>query len=56
VAGNFVVITNSPDEDVGEGSIDNTIDLLPTPLTSKSTTVNTGCDKMTGSTLCDLKV
>lgn len=52
VGGNFIVITNSDEEDLGEGAYDNDHTFVPATLTARSTGVNTGCVKMVGSTTC----
>ena len=50
------MITNSAEEDLGAGSQPNDHVFIPANLTARSTGVNTGCAKMVGSSLCDLKV
>lgn len=56
VGGDFSVITNSAEEDLGAGELPNDHIFIPANLTARSTGVNTGCAKMVGSTTCDLKV
>lgn len=56
VKGDFTIITNSASEDLGSGYYSNDHVFSPATLTARSTGVNTGCAKMVGSTLCDLKV
>ena len=49
------MITNSVEEDLGSGVYPNDHVFIPATLTAWSTGVNTGCLKIVGSTLCDLK-
>jgi hypothetical protein len=56
VGGLFTVVTNAPTYDIGSGSYTNDNVFIAQPFSSMSTTTNTGCAKVVGSTLCQLIV